>query len=257
MLLLYVNYKISNRDVDNIYENCNKVWATRGFVSQDGNWKNNANSLTSLQKAHRLGAKGSEVDVYFDSRLNSYIVSHDKPYNLKDGQLLTLETLFSHLPTSFYFWIDFKKMSHLSDKEMNQAVTRLNEITKYRLDKKQLYVEGESPVNLLYFVDAGYNTILDSHPLPNNYIASSFVLNIYKIVYYFGDYTVLGIPYSKNNEPIYTGENINALNNIPVFIYHVIDNKEIFEKLLKIDEVKVVLNQHDYKNYYLMSNCHN
>lgn len=255
LLVLYVNSKLSSRPSANIYNNCHKVWATRGFVPKGSNWKSIANSLTSVNEANRLGAKGSEVDVYFDSQLNRFILSHDKPYNLKDGQLLTLETLIDHLPSSFNLWIDFKQMSHLTGKEMEQAVSRLNRLVQNKRDKNTLYIEGESPTNLSYFVDAGYKTILDTHPLPNSNIASGFVLNIYKIVYYFGDYTVLGLPYSKDNEPIYTGKNIKSLDNIPVFIYHVEDNEELFKKLIMMKDVKVILNQHDYINYYNMSSC--
>ncbi|MBV34381.1 MAG: hypothetical protein CMP47_02825 [Rickettsiales bacterium] len=48
-------------------------------------------------------------------------------------------------------------------------------------------------------------------------------------------------------------QNIKSLDNIPVFIYHVEDNEELFKKLIMMKDVKVILNQHDYINYYNMS----
>ena len=43
-----------------------------------------------------MDAKGVEIDMFYDSELNNYVVSHDYPYNLKNGSVLTLFELTRH-----------------------------------------------------------------------------------------------------------------------------------------------------------------
>jgi len=74
--------KVTNSNFD--FDQTRKIWGHRAF------WKNaEQNSITAYKAAFDLGAPGTELDVFFDVKLQDFIVSHDFPYNLKDGRMLT------------------------------------------------------------------------------------------------------------------------------------------------------------------------
>ena len=253
----YVDNQLSKRKYVNIIGDCYKVWSTRGLVTNIENRLNDANSIEAIALAFSRGAIGVEVDVYFDLEMNRFIVSHDRPYNLKNGELLTLEKLFSVIQQKNYIWLDFKKLTRLDKPGVKQAVKRLKDIMPNIDMRKRIYIESEHPSNLSYFHEEGFQTILDTQPLPLSYIGTEFVHNIYKIVFYFGDFSVMGINYGEVDNPIYNAISEKVLKNVPMFIYHVPNNPSLIRYLTRKDNVRVVLNSDETVDMFMLvdDNC--
>jgi hypothetical protein len=252
ILLNYVERQLETLSHENTYNECKKVWATRGLIDENETDLLNAqNSIASVRKAFAHGAIGAEIDHFYDIELKKFFVSHDRPYKLKDGELLTLEKFFNAVGNgSEYFWLDFKKLRHLTEDEMQEVVVRLNDITQHPGLKQRIYVEGANPHNLSIIKRAGFNTIFDTHPETESFLLTTLMLNLYKIVYYFGDYTVMAMKYGDLGNPVYGPKAIAALGNIPVFIYHVPDDPALIQELSKSPVVRVfMLNDHTINRY--------
>jgi hypothetical protein len=256
LMMAYVNEQLKERDYTGVYNDCHKIWAARGLVVEGPNITPDGtqNSIESIRLAFAKGAMGSEVDHYYDVNKKEFIVSHDRPYNLKKGGLLTLEELFSETGEDGYFWLDFKKLRHLNEHEIKTAVQRLDAIAPGDL-RKRIYVEGEDPVNLSFFRRAGFNTIMDTHPLSDKNPFAPMVINLYKALFYFGDFAVMAMNYGEINNPIYGSNTQQLMSNIPVFIYHVADDSELLADLLGLASVRVVLMQNHSLNRYGVGAC--
>ena len=256
-MVTFVNHKLKDRSYAGVYNDCYKVWAARGLVVEGASITPNGtqNSIESIALAFSKGAKGAEVDHYYDADLKQFIVSHDRPYNLKNGSLLTLERLFNATAENGFFWLDFKKLRKLSKEETRTAVLRLEAITeKYDL-KKRIYVEGENPTNLSAFRKAGFNTILDTHPLADNNPFTPLVINLYKALFYFGDFTVMAMNYGEIDDPIYGPLTQKSMGDIPVFIYHVADDAALLSTLSASASVRAILVQNHSLNRYQVNSC--
>ena len=251
----YVDSQLAQRNDNNIINDCHKVWSTRGLVTDVDNRLNDANSIASIQLAFAQGAKGVEVDVYFDLAMDRFIVSHDRPYNLKNGALLTLETLFNTLQHQGYIWLDFKKMTRLDKAGVQQAVTRLQAITADSDMAQRIYVESEHPINLAYFHRAGFQSLFDTQPLPKSFIGTELIHNLYKIIFFFGEYSVMGIDYGEIDDPVYNDISERVLQNVPMFVYHVPDNQALITRLAQQDNVRVILNANETVAGFGVSAC--
>jgi len=256
-ILFYVDLKLAENPRKSGYDSCFKVWATRGLVAKGNILPKSGNSIETIQRAFDSGARGTEVDLFYDPALKRYIISHDRPYNLKNGRLLTLEELLSATGDDHYFWLDLKKLGRLSKSEMKDAVSRLNDITGNTNIKSKLYIEGEDPINLGYFRDSGFKTIFDIRPLPENYRTNYFVVNLYKMFYYFNNFTVMAMKYGEIETPIFGVETQELLKHVPLFIYHVPDDKELIQDLSNLEQVNVIIEQDHSINRYQLTNCGN
>jgi len=256
LMMAYVNEQLKERDYTGVYNDCHKIWAARGLVVEGPNITPDGtqNSIESIRLAFTKGAVGTEVDHYYDVSRKKFIVSHDRPYNLKKGELLTLEELFFATGEDGYFWLDFKKLRHLNEHEIKAAVQRLDAIALGDL-RQRIYVEGEDPVNLSFFYRAGFNTIMDTHPLSDKNPFAPMVINLYKALFYFGDFTVMAMNYGEVNNPIYGSNTQKLMSNIPVFIYHVADKPALLAGLLRLASVRVVLMQNHSLNRYGVDAC--
>jgi hypothetical protein len=232
---------------------CLKVWSTRGLVTEPANRLNDANSIQSITRALISGAQGVEIDVFFDVELDRFIVSHDRPYNLKDGQLLTLAEVFSTIDIPAYYWLDFKKLTRLDENQVNQAVARLSLIVPNDSLRARIYIESEHPLKLPPFQNEGFHTILDTQPLPVSFAGTRLVHNLYKLVFYFGDFSVMGLGYGDVDDPVYNHISETVLKSVPLFIYHVPNERELLQRLSDQDNVKVLLNSDESVNLFDIS----
>jgi hypothetical protein len=253
----HVDRKLAARSYESVYNDCHKVWATRGLVLEGPAIRPNGkqNSIESVRRAFDHGARGTEVDVLFDTKMGRLIVSHDVPYNLKDGKLLTLEALFESTGGRGYFWIDFKKLRKLTDRELEASVLEMERLADRFDMKASIYVEGEAPFSLAAYRDAGFNTIFDTHPRPQSSPFSTAILELYKLVYYFGDFTVMAMNYGDADDPKYGSRAREVLRNIPVFIYHV-DDLDVLEQLVDVPAVRVVMAGDHSVERYSLDACH-
>ncbi len=256
-MVTFVDHRLKDRSYAGIYNDCHKVWAARGLVVEGPNITPDGtqNSIESIGLAFSKGARGTEVDHYYDTELKQFIVSHDRPYNLKNGSLLTLETLFNSVGKAGFFWLDFKNLRKLNKEEANAAVLRLEAITSQQGLKKRIYVEGEGPLNLSLFRQAGFNTILDTHPLSDSNPFTPMVINLYKALFYFGEFTVMAMNYGEIDDPIYGPQTQKSMGDIPVFIYHVVDDAELLSALSASASVRVILVENHSLNRYQLNSC--
>lgn len=233
----YVNYQLARKDFSDAYDDGRKVWTARGIYG-DGI---DENSIQSIDHAFSEGAMGVEVDVFYDVAMKDYIVSHNYPYELKNGKILPLSELFDALGEGHYFWLDFKKLRRLKGSQVNEAVQRLKDISGQNNLHQRVYVEGENPTNLAAFRRAGFHTIFDTHPASDNSLLASFMISVYKIFYYFGNHTVMGMEYGQLDNPIYGNNARRRLGNLPVFLYHLPVDESLIDELLKIKSVRAFI----------------
>ena len=242
-LVTWVDHQLAQRKNVGVFDDPHKVWAARGLVL--GGPKivrhGDQNSIPAIRLAFDRGAKGVEVDVFFEPTLSKYVVSHDRPYNLKDGTLLTLGPLLDALGERGHFWLDFKKLRHLDQDQLRAAIAELENLTARGNLKSRFYVEGEDPLNLHAFQQAGFHTIYDTHPLPDSNPLTPLVSDLYKLIFYFGNHTVMGMNSGEGDRLIYGSETQRALRHVPMFIYHAPDDEQRLGELLDSSDVRVIL----------------
>jgi hypothetical protein len=247
LMLIYTNSKLEKRDFSEAYNSCHKVWSARGLYGVDGVVQN---SLESLDRAFRAGAWGAEIDLHYDIKMKRFIISHDHPtkgdggeliYSKKNGKLLTLKEVFDTLGDGHYFWLDYKNLGKLSEEDTHNAIKRLLEITKKYNLRDRVYIEGTHPFKLASYTKSGFKTIFDIQPLPESYMTTTLVLNIYKAFFARGDFSVIGMHYGKLDKVTYGEKSVEILGDIPLFLYHVPDDSKLLDRLLANPQVRVML----------------
>ena len=251
--VFYVVYQLSRMDFPSSYNDCMKVWSARGLY---GNGVEQ-NSIPSIKAAFYEGAMGAEVDIFYDTEMQDYVVSHSRPYSKKDGKLLMLGELLDATGKDHYLWLDFKKLRHLTDAEVEQAINRLFEISQKNDLHQRLYVEGEAPVNISRYRQAGFHTIYDTHPEPeSNSFISRIMINAYKIVFYFGNHSVMGMEYGELGDPIYGPQNRELLKHVPVFLYHIPTDESLVDELLELETVRAfIVGNNESVNFHYKNSC--
>ncbi len=261
LTVAYVDKQLQEHSDDSVYANCHKVWAARGLYKTHSE----QNSIISMQRAFTEGALGVEVDLYYDVKMDRFIISHDKPvkdkegnlkYTEKNGKLLTLEALLQTVGEGHYFWLDYKNLDKLSVQESNHAIKRLLSITPEATFRKSLYIEGSNPFRLSMYTYAGFKTIMGIHPLRESSLFSSIVINGYKLGYYFSNITGVALAYGSIDDPIYGEKTEKSLGAIPSFLFHVPDDKELLHTLVSKSAVRVLLVGRDISlNRFHINNC--
>lgn len=257
----YVDKQLQKESETVVYDSCHKIWSTRGLYKN----YHNQNSISSMENAFKNGALGVEVDFHYDVKMDRFIVSHDHPvkdsdgnfvYTKKNGKLLTIETLLKTVGEGHYFWFDYKNLDKLSKKETQHAIERLLHITEEGGIRDRLYIEGSNPFLLSMYTEAGLKTILGISPLRESNLFSSIVINGYKIAYYFANISGLAFVYGATDDPVYGKRTARSLGNVPVFLFHVPDDKKLLHRLVRNKNVKVLLVGRDLSlNRFDINNC--
>ncbi|MCW8982644.1 MAG: hypothetical protein OQK13_01225, partial [Gammaproteobacteria bacterium] len=163
------------------------------------------------------------------------------PYIPQNGKLLTLKEMFDAVGDDGHFWLDYKNMRWLEPEQTQDAINRLLEITERGDLRERVYVEGADPINLPLYRRAGLNTIFDVHPPKDSLPLTTFVMNIYKVAFYFGGHTVMGMAHGSVDDPVYGADTQQSLGSIPLFLYHVPNEDELLKRLVANSAVRVVL----------------
>jgi len=254
----YVDYQLAKRTNASLYQDCYKIWATRGLVTEgDRSLTSSGNSTKTIQLAFNHGAKGSEIDLFYDVKMDRYILSHNFPYRLKEGKLLSLQELISKIGNDYYLWLDLKKLGRLSKLEAQAAAARLSKITEGKSIRNKIYIEGEDPINLAAFRDAHFHTIFDTQPLKGSYWLSDFVITLYKMIFYFNDFSVMAMNSGSIDDPIFDQDAQSILSKAPLFLYHVPNNIALLQKYSAINNVKVILNTDHSTDRFHLNSCQN
>ena len=221
------------------YDECEKVWGHRGYFKNQ-----EQNSLNSYREAFDLGAKGTELDIYYDIEMNDFVVSHDFPYNLKEGKLLMLEEVFNAFGNVNYYWLDFKNLKNMSEKDVRSSILRMTSLTdKYKI-KDKIIIESTNVNNLFHLTKAGFNT---SYFINFNTGRWYYWIYLYelKIKYILGYFSAISMDYR-----IYTLKLKKSFPGLPVLLF-TINEESIVKKYVMDDSVKVILsdeNLYDSKN---------
>jgi len=235
-LVLYVNISFSGLIVTPLYDGCKKVWGHRGYFKD-----HESNSLPGIRQAFDLGAEGVELDVHYDIESNRFIISHDYPYELKDGRLLLLENVFRESGQRGYFWLDFKNLKHLKRKDAKNALKKLlSMLESYNL-KRKVIVESKNALNLSIFSRAGIHT---SYWISVNYEKEGLETRLrvfsFKVMFLYGRFSAISIDH-RNYVPVVQ----NTFKNIPVHLFTLNSKKDIL-KYLHRKNVKIILSDEDY-----------
>ncbi len=259
--VVYVDKMLEKRAYSEVYDSCHKIWSSRGLY----NTHDERNSITSFSRAFDAGAYGAEVDFSYDVKMNRFIVSHGHPkkdangdyiYPKKDGKILTLEALFAAVGEGHYFWLDYKNLEHLTSEETDAAIARLLAITTKEGLRERLYSEASNPLALSKYTNAGFRTILGIHPLPEQNILAPLVINAYKIAYYFTNITAVAMPYGSVDNPVYGESAERSFMTVPIFLFHVPDERMLLESLVAKEHVKVILAGRDQSiNRFDINGC--
>lgn len=233
-------------DARGVWDSCHKIWSPRGLYRERGE----QNSVEAFRRAFSAGARGAEVDVHYDVSSDRFVVAHDHPvedeagrlvYTRAGGRLLTLEELFAAVGDEHSFWIDFKNLDRLSAAETGRAIARLLRLTEAGGLRDRCYVEGSNPLRLADYGDAGLRTILGIHPPPESRWYSSAVLDAYTVALWLSRASGVALAYGPKDDPQYGEEAARRLGRVPVFLFHVPDDRELLEDLVGRPEVRVVL----------------
>ncbi len=231
---------------NNAYDNCNKIWSARGLYSD----RSTENTIESFQKAFAAGAKGAEVDFFYDPETQVFYVTHDSIVRNPDGSIedpnaLTLEQLLSYFGNQYYWWLDYKNLGRITSEQTQAAIRRLQVIMdKNQGLKEKVYIEGSNPLMVSEYTRAGFKTILALDLLPASNPLSEYLVNLYKIAYYFSDITVVAsrATHRVNPEnPKYTTRIQEQFSNIPIFLFHTPDDPKYLQELMDDPLVRVIL----------------
>ncbi|MDQ7050857.1 MAG: hypothetical protein Q9M92_15540 [Enterobacterales bacterium] len=254
----YVDDQLAKKSDASLYQSCYKIWATRGLVTVgDRSLTSSGNSIKTIQLAFKHGTKGSEIDLFYDVKMDRFILSHNFPYRLKDGKLLSLQELISNIGNDYYLWLDLKKLGRLSKPQAQAAAARLLKITEGQSIRNKIYIEGEDPINLAAFRDAQFHTIFDTQPLKGSYWLSDFVMTLYKMIFYFNDFSVMAMNSGAIDDPIFDQDAEIILSNVPLFLYHIPDNIALLQKYSDMKNVKVMLNTDHSADRFQLNSCQN
>ena len=251
LTIAWADYNLAQRTNARVYNEPHKVWATRGLVTNgsDGSPVRVRNSIESISYAFSRGARGTEVDVFYDTEKCAFIVSHGRRYEKPNGTLLNLETLFNAVGEDGYFWLDWKDLRQLNRNQLLAALARLKQITARGNLRDRVYVEGEAPFSLLAVNQAGFQTIYDCRPMLDSNFLGPVLVDVFKAVYSFGGFTVMGMNSGTRTDPIYGPNTRRVLRTIPVFVYHVPDDMEFLEELASSRDVRVIILQQDIDRF--------
>ncbi len=251
LTVAWVDHNLAQRTNASVYDAPHKVWATRGLVTDgsDGAPIRVRNSIESISYGFDRGARGTELDAYYDTEMSEFVVSHSHRYEKPNGALLTLGTLFEAVGEDGCFWLDWKNLRHLNRDQLQAALARLKQITDRGDLRNRVYVEGEAPFSLLAVRQAGFQTIYDCRPLLDSNILDPVIVDVFKAVYYFGGFTAMSLNSGTRTEPIYGRSTRIQLRNIPLFVYHVPDDMEFLKELASLRDVRVIIIQQDIDRF--------
>lgn len=137
------------------YNSCSKVWMHKGTYPDEV-----PNSLKSIKKALEAGVNGVELDIYFDTSLSDFVISHDFPYKRHNNELLYLYDVFymARNNTNIKFWLDFKNLKKLNYKSTIKSASILNKFLISFDLKRRTLIESTGVKNLSIYSESSFIT---------------------------------------------------------------------------------------------------
>ncbi|WP_045389638.1 glycerophosphodiester phosphodiesterase family protein [Vibrio rotiferianus] len=233
-------FAFSTSQAQMYWQSCTEVWAHRGLTTRA-----EENTIPALNEALKAGAKGIEIDVFYDVAQQRFLVKHDpEPKEIE----LTLEWVFVTFGGSTQYWLDFKNLSQLDLDERNSALDHLVSLADPNISRRQIVIESVNEHALSAFTTQGFNT---SYWLNLNDDISDWRYFIYAvkthIKYWLGWFTAVSTDIN-----YYTDRFRIAFSDIPTLLFTV--NQPMAIREIEHPNIKVVLT--DIPIYSQFSYCH-
>ncbi|CAE6908282.1 glycerophosphodiester phosphodiesterase activity [Vibrio sp. B1FIG11] len=233
-------FAYSASQVQTYWQNCTEVWAHRGLtVSAE------ENTISAFNEALKAGARGIEIDVFFDPAQQRFLVKHEPEPR---EQELTLESVFTTFGSGTQYWLDFKNLYRLNIDDRNAALVRLVSLADPNISRRQIVIESVNERALSTFTHQGFNT---SYWLNLNDDVSDWQYVVYgvktHIKYWLGWFTAVSTDIS-----YYTDRFRIAFFDIPTLLFTV--NQPMAIRKIEHPNIKVVLT--DIPIYSQFSYCH-
>lgn len=165
LYLMPVNLKSAEDD----YFNKTRFFAHRG----GGNKRFSDNSPEAVKVSLSSGFDGVELDAFFDVQTRQIVISHDRPYILNKGRILTINDFA--IPEDYRVWLDVKNLQELSVSEIAMFAEELRD----RGLIGQLWVESTSLLKLIVLNTHDVSTVFWMYADPSRsaayYVAVKFL----------------------------------------------------------------------------------
>lgn len=200
---------------------CLEGWAHRGYVNPEQGF--HENSLASYQQAIALGAAGIEMDTYYDTELDDFILSHNKPYQLQaDGSPLRLRDALSQLP-KVHIWLDAKNLYKLMPWQASKATARLKTIIADGGRKDDVLIESRSPFYLRDLANSGFKTTLMISPNSHhNTLWLGAELTMHQLLFSVGQFNGISMNYGD-----YRAGVLDSFRQAPAYLATINDEKQL------------------------------
>jgi hypothetical protein len=210
------------------YNNKDKVWSHRGLSINFPE-----NSIESVNAAYKNGYRGVEIDIRYDSHLNVFFLSHDAIFDTK--KLTTLDSLFSNINRSLYFWLDLKNLTNGNNARI---LKRLNYLSQKYNNKNNFIIENRNASALNLLTKNGYYTSFwlkaPAHKNPIRYLYNNITNKINLFLYSFNAVSCDSKYLNKYSLYIYRNCNIQTWK------IYTLDKNDI-KPLESINSVKIIL----------------
>ncbi len=194
------------------------VWDHRGLQLDS---TESENSLLSYDHAIAEGAKGIEMDIFYDDSLADFVISHDRPYQLQaDSSVMMLSQVMAQYGQSIYYWLDLK---NLSLQNRNAVAQRMQHLLDSLSLAEQVYIEsGESRAAYLLTRHSSLNLILWIQYNSKKSIVASLKKLYYKMLIGMGDFSAVSRGYRYADEDFRA-----AFGDFPCYIFHIYSRAEL------------------------------
>lgn len=168
-----------------------KFWSHRGYSLKEKPY-----SIHDIQHAVSKGFDGIELDLFYSTELNTFLVAHHEPIS----DTLFIEDVLDVSRNSIHYWFDLK---NLNSQNVDVIIARFLELNiSYQL-KNQFLVESKNAKNLNKLTEKGIHTCLWlNSPRPQKFIMFHFSKIVNKLTLVLFDFDAISIPYFiyKNKE---------------------------------------------------------
>lgn len=216
-----------------------KVWSHRGY--RDDTDLLAENSIAAFELAGNRGAKGIELDIFYDDEMDAFVVSHDEPYHRHDGKILRLSEVFDRFGPQFYYWLDFKNLKHLPSGQIERVTAKMVVLLEKIGIQQKTLVESQNPKALASFAEAGIRTSFWIRLNPESG-RLTYWYNLFKIRYLLQRYSIPAISMDHNQ---YDKRLYNLLPIQELYLFTVNDEVRL-EELAADRRVRIILSDKDY-----------
>jgi len=229
---IYVSYKFNSTKYQHKLSSTPQVWAHSAYLDLQ-----RSNPLKVIEKAFLNGARGIELDVFFDENTQRFVLSHDAPYFRYGGKLFYLHQVFERFKSRGYYWIDFKNLSFSNYEKARSRM--LNLLTKHKLFH-HVYVESTHGLLLRTYSQKGIRTIFWI-VYENNWTRHFKILYIKSIIA-FSRFNAISSPYQRVGDSYF----MKTFSHLPIFLF-TLNKKHLFNRYIQDKRVRVILTRIYYK----------